>query len=154
MPTTIYLSVRGDGSWRVIEAFRHALGADGATLVVHPNRDESGFYGSADVGDPAAAREAFARARQPYPQLKAHLSAPAPERDEPRQSTGARPDGTTRRATAVGREPREPRGQHGAHARQTPPTEHGDAVRARPEHEDGRSRRAHRRGNRHRHAQQ
>ena len=83
MTRTIYLSVRGDGAWRVLEAFRRELGEEAATLVVHPTRDEGGFYGSADVADPAAAREAFARARQPYPTLRAHLSAPPPESEEP-----------------------------------------------------------------------
>src|SRR5919206_4280494 len=83
MPRTIYLSVRGDGAWRVLEAFRRELGEEAATLVVHPTRDEGGYYGSADVADPAAAREAFARARQPYPTLRAHLSAPPPESEEP-----------------------------------------------------------------------
>ena len=82
MTRTIYLSVRGDGAWRVLEAFRRELGEEAATLVVHPSRDENGFYGSADVADPAAAREAFARARQPYPTLRAHLSAPSPESEE------------------------------------------------------------------------
>src|SRR3712207_9392741 len=80
MPRTIYLSVRGDGAWRVLEAFRRELGEEAATLVVHPSRDENGFYGSADVADPAAAREAFAPARQPYPTLRAHLSARSEER--------------------------------------------------------------------------
>ena len=94
--TTIYLSVRGDGAWRVLEVFRRALGDEAATLVTYPNRDESGFYGSAEVRDPAAARAAFAAARQPYPGLKAHLSAPPPERPEaaPRQrGRGARSGG-------------------------------------------------------------
>jgi hypothetical protein len=83
MARTIYLSVRGDGAWRVLEAFRRELGEEAATLVVHPSRDETGFYGSAEVGDPAAAREAFARARQLSPGLRAHLSAPPPESEEP-----------------------------------------------------------------------
>lgn len=80
--TTIYVYARGDGSWRVLETFKRALGEAAATLVVHPNRDESGFYGSADVRDPAAARAAFAEACRPFPGLKAHLSAPPPEREE------------------------------------------------------------------------
>ncbi|HEX5503596.1 MAG TPA: hypothetical protein VFW96_13310 [Thermomicrobiales bacterium] len=91
MTTTIYLSVRGDGAWRVLEFFRHALGEDAGTLVVQSNRDESGFYGSADVRDVEAARAAFTTARQPYPGLKAHLSAPAPEREEPPRRTGGPP---------------------------------------------------------------
>ena len=92
MPRTIYLSVRGDGAWRVLEAFRRALGEEASTLVVHPNRDESGFYGSADVSDPAVAHEAFTKARQPYPALRAHLSAPPPESEEaPRRTAQPAP---------------------------------------------------------------
>ncbi|MDP9375859.1 MAG: hypothetical protein M3Q65_26095, partial [Chloroflexota bacterium] len=71
--TTIYLSVRGDGSWRVLEVFRRALGEDAESLVVQSNRDESGFYGSAEVSDVAAAREAFAAACRAQPGLKAYL---------------------------------------------------------------------------------
>jgi len=99
MPTTIYVTARGDGSWRLLDHFRHALGAEAESLVVQSNRDESGFYGSADVSDVAAAREAFAEARKPYPGLKAHLSAPPPEREE-----------APRRASAQPQTPREPRG--------------------------------------------
>ena len=51
MATTIYLSVRGDGAWRVLESFRRALGEEAGTLVIQPNRDESGFYGSAEVSN-------------------------------------------------------------------------------------------------------
>lgn len=87
--TTIYVYARGDGSWRVLETFKRALGEAAATLVVHPNRDESGFYGSADVRDPVAARAAFADACRPFPGLKAHLSAPPPEREEPPQRPAA-----------------------------------------------------------------
>ena len=43
MPTTIYLSVRGDGSWRVLEALRRTLGEEAGALTIQPNRDESGF---------------------------------------------------------------------------------------------------------------
>jgi hypothetical protein len=99
MPTTIYVTARGDGSWRLLDQFRRALGAEAESLVVQSNRDESGFYGSADVSDVAAAREAFAEARKPYPGLKAHLSAPPPEREE-----------APRRAPAQPQAPREPRG--------------------------------------------
>ena len=133
MPRTIYLSVRGDGAWRVLEAFRRELGEEAATLVVHPSRDESGFYGSADVSDPAAAREAFSRARQTYPTLKAHFSAPPPESEDSSRRQGAsiaqtaqrpaegreraeRRDGQGRRpgsGQAVGDERHEQRGQQG-----------------------------------------
>ena len=93
MATTIYLSVRGDGSWRVLEVLRRALGEDAASLVVQPNRDDSGFYGSADVGDVAAAREAFAAACRAQPGLKAYLGAPPPEREEaPRRSAPRQPE--------------------------------------------------------------
>lgn len=91
MPVTVYLSVRGDGAWRTVEAFRRALGPQAETLVVHPNRDESGFYGSADVEDAALAREAFTQARAPYPNLKAHLSVPGAERTGSQRPTEQRP---------------------------------------------------------------
>jgi hypothetical protein len=72
MPT-IFLSLRGDGAPRVLESFRRALGEEAATLIVVPTNDESGYHGSAEVTDIAAAREAFALARKPYPTLKAFL---------------------------------------------------------------------------------
>ena len=119
MATTIYLSVRGDGAWRVLESFRRALGEEAGTLVIQPNRDESGFYGSAEVSDPAAAREAFTSARQPYPGLKAHLSAPPPEGEggyrqphPPQRPPGQRP------AEHGDRGPRQGQGPPGHQGRQ------------------------------------
>lgn len=141
MPRTIYVSVRGDGSWRVLESFRGALGEEAKTLVIHPNRDDSGFYGSAEVNDVAAAREAFAVARQPYPGLKAHLSAPPPEREgsppQPQQ-------GQSRRQSSQ-------RAQEGA----SRPTRHSQsqqadqaAAPARPASREGREHRGRVRGRR------
>src|SRR6478735_8834661 len=83
MPTTVYLSLRGDGASRVLEGFRRALGAEAETLVVVPNRDDTGYYGSADVSDVAAAREAFAAARKLYPALKAFIGVGGREPDDP-----------------------------------------------------------------------
>ena len=82
MPITVYLSLRGDGASRVLENFRRALGEEAETLIVHPNRDDTGYYGSADVGDVAAAREAFATARKLYPAVKAFLGVAGREPDE------------------------------------------------------------------------
>lgn len=130
MTTTIYLSVRGDGAWRVLEGFRHALGEDASTLVVQSNRDESGFYGSADVGDVEAARAAFAAARQPYPGLKAHLSAPPPEREEAPRRPGNPPTARPQR-----QEQRQARGR-GAAPAPKPAPEPGEQRR-----HDGRPRR-------------
>ena len=125
MTRTIYLSVRGDGAWRVLEAFRRELGEEAATLVVHPSRDENGFYGSADVADPAAAREAFTRARQPYPTLRAHLSAPPPESEEP-----------ARRQPALDARRSQPRPTHrppgGEPAARSEPGARGDGHGSRP----------------------
>jgi len=113
MPTTIFLSVRGDGSWRVLESFRRALGQEAAALVVQSNRDESGFYGSADVNDPTAAREAFSAARQPFPGLKAYLGTVSREREESVRATPA-PRNPLARGNARGSEPREPRSRERA----------------------------------------
>jgi hypothetical protein len=129
MTTTIYLSVRGDGSWRVLEGFRRALGEDAGTLVVQSNRDESGFYGSADVSDVEAARAAFAAARQPYPGLKAHLSAPPPEREEAPRRQGNPPAARPPRP-----EQRQVREQGPAPAPKPPPES------AEQRHRDGRPR--------------
>ena len=102
MPT-IFLSLRGDGAPRVLENFRRALGEEATTLVVVPTNDESGYHGSAEVTDVAAAREAFALARKPYPTLKAFLGGGdggdrplsiAPSESRPRG--GERPTGEGR----------------------------------------------------------
>ncbi len=34
MPTTVFLSIRGEGASRVLESFRRALGEEGESLVV------------------------------------------------------------------------------------------------------------------------
>lgn len=121
MPTTIFLSVRGDGSWRMLESFRRALGQEAASLVVHSNRDESGFYGSADVSDPTAAREAFATARQPYPGLKAYLgTVTSRERDEPARVTST-PQSPVARGNARNTAPREPRARERTNERKREP---------------------------------
>jgi hypothetical protein len=108
MPTTIFLSVRGDGSWRRLESFRRALGQEAESLVVHSNRDDSGFYGSADVSDPTIAREAFSAARQSYPGLKAYLGTVSREREEPIRAPSA-PRSPAARGGARSTAPREPR---------------------------------------------
>ena len=109
MPT-IFLSLRGDGAPRVLESFRRALGAEATTLVVVPTNDENGYHGSAEVTDVAAAREAFALARKPYPTLKAFLGGgdggdrpinAAPTEGRPRG--GERPGGEGRRRSDEGR---------------------------------------------------
>lgn len=82
MPTTICLYWRGDGATRALEAFRRALGAEAEALSIHPNRDDTGYYGSADVTSVEAAREAFLAARQPFPTLKAYIGVLPPERPE------------------------------------------------------------------------
>jgi hypothetical protein len=120
MPTTIFLSVRGDGSWRVLESFRRALGQEAAALVVQSNRDESGFYGSADVNDPTAAREAFSAARQPFPGLKAYLGTVSREREESVRATPA-PRNSVARGNARATEPREPRSRERANERKREP---------------------------------
>ncbi|MGN6697056.1 MAG: hypothetical protein ACTHMR_02775 [Thermomicrobiales bacterium] len=120
MPTTIFLSVRGDGSWRMLESFRRALGQEAASLVVHSNRDESGFYGSADVNDPTAAREAFNAARQPFPGLKAYLGTVSREREEPVRATPA-PRNSVVRGNARATEPRESRTRERASERKREP---------------------------------
>ena len=91
MPTTIYLSVRGDGSWRVLEALRRTLGEEAGALTVQPNRDESGFYGSAEVSDVVAIRQAFIAACQLSPGLKAYFGAPAPEHEDAPRRAPPRP---------------------------------------------------------------
>ncbi len=109
MPT-IFLSLRGDGAPRVLESFRRALGEEATTLIVVPTNDESGYHGSAEVTDVAAAHEAFAIARKPYPTLKAFLGGgdggdrplhipPA----EGRPRGGERPMGEGRRRVNEGR---------------------------------------------------
>lgn len=109
MSTTICLYLRGDGATRALEVFRRALGTEADSLSIHPNRDETGYYGSADVQNVDAAREAFATARQPFPTLKAYLGILPAERDEvpPR-------GGQPRSSEARGRqhEPRPPSGRH------------------------------------------
>ncbi len=75
MPTTVFLSLRGDDASRVLESFRRALGEEATSLVVVPTNDESGYHGSAEVGDVAAVREAFALARKPFPTLRAYIGA-------------------------------------------------------------------------------
>jgi len=90
MPTTMCLYFRGDGATRALNAFRRALGAEAETLIVHPNRDDSGYYGSAEVLNVDTAREAFATARQPFPTLKAYLGVLPPERDQAAPPPGAR----------------------------------------------------------------
>ena len=82
MPTTVCLYFRGDGATRALEVFRRALGADAESLSIHANRDDSGYYGSADVQDVEAARVAFASARQPFPTLKAYIGILPSEREE------------------------------------------------------------------------
>ena len=92
MPTTVFLSIRGEGASRVLESFRRALGEEAESLVVVPTNDDSGYHGSAEVSDVAAAREAFATARKPFPSLKAYIGAGARERDEaPVEVRPARP---------------------------------------------------------------
>ncbi len=73
MPTTIFLSLRGDDASRALESFRRALGEEATSLVVVPTNDESGYHGSAEVGDVVAVREAFALARKPFPSLRAYI---------------------------------------------------------------------------------
>ena len=75
MPTTIFLSLRGDDALRMLESFRRALGEEATSLVVVPTNDESGYHGSAEVGDVVAVREAFALARKPFPSLRAYIGA-------------------------------------------------------------------------------
>jgi hypothetical protein len=82
MPTTICLYLRGDGATRALEAFRRALGTEVEALSIHPNRDDTGYYGSVDVASVEAAREAFTAARQPFPTLKAYLGVLPADRDE------------------------------------------------------------------------
>ncbi len=96
MPTTMCLYFRGDGATRALDAFRRALGAEAETLIVHPNRDDSGYYGSAEVLNVDTAREAFATARQPFPALKAYLGVLPPERDQAAPPPGARRGGEPR----------------------------------------------------------
>jgi hypothetical protein len=99
MATTICLYFRGDGATRALEAFRRALGAGVEALSIHPNRDDSGYYGSADVESVEAAREAFVAARQPFPTLKAYFGILPAERDETAPRGGGSPrssDGRSR----------------------------------------------------------
>ncbi len=114
MPTTVFLSIRGEGASRMLESFRRTLGDDAASLVVVPTNDDNGYHGSAEVADVVAAREAFALARTPFPAMKAYLSgmvrAELPPRhadhsSEPRpaRGMGPRPRGPER--------PQEPRGR-------------------------------------------
>lgn len=91
MPTTICLYLRGDGATRALEAFRRTLGAEVEALSIHPNRDDSGYYGSADVESVEAAREAFVAARQPFPTLKAYFGILPAERDENAPRGGGSP---------------------------------------------------------------
>src|SRR5690242_7086581 len=97
MPTTVFLSIRGEGASRVLESFRRALGEEAESLVVVTTNDDSGYHGSAEVSDVAAAREAFATARKPFPALKAYIGAGSRDRDEalpratPPASSEARP---------------------------------------------------------------
>ena len=97
MPTTVFLSLRGDDASRVLESFRRALGEDAQSLVVVPTNDESGYHGSAEVGDVAAAREAFAVARKPFPTLRAYLGAGGRDDPMPRQTTAPAGEGHGRR---------------------------------------------------------
>lgn len=93
MATTVCLYLRGDGATRALEAFRRALGAEVEALDIHPNRDESGYYGSADVASVETAREAFVAARQPFPTLKAYFGILPTEREESAPRGGsARPN--------------------------------------------------------------
>jgi len=96
MPTTVFLSIRGDDATRALESFRRALGEDATSLVIVPTNDESGYHGSAEVGDLAAAREAFALARKPFPTLRAYLGAGG--RDEPVTRPAGPPNGEGRPA--------------------------------------------------------
>jgi hypothetical protein len=82
MPTTICLYLRGDGATRALEAFRRALGAEAEAFSIHPNRDDTGYYGSADVASVEAARHAFSAERQPFPTLKAYIGILPAEREE------------------------------------------------------------------------
>lgn len=95
MPTTVFLSLRGDDASRALESFRRALGEDAQSLVVVPTNDESGYHGSAEVDDLAAAREAFALARKPFPALRAYLGAGGRDEPPPRPATNG--DGQSRR---------------------------------------------------------
>lgn len=115
MPTTVYLSIRGEGASRVLEVFRRALGEEAASLVVVPTNDDNGYHGSAEVSDVAAAREAFAVARKPFPALKGFIGAGGRERDDapgrpagsaPEQARGPRPAEQKGRG---GERPQEPR---------------------------------------------
>lgn len=96
MPT-IFLSLRGDDASRALESFRRALGEDAQSLVVVPTNDESGYHGSAEVGDVTAAREAFALARKPFPTLRAYMGAGGRDEPPPRQSVAPDGEGQGRR---------------------------------------------------------
>jgi hypothetical protein len=100
MPTTVCLYLRGDGATRALEAFRRALGTEAEAFEVHPNRDDSGYYGSADVTNVEAAREAFSAARQPFPALKAYFGILPADREEgaPRGGHGRSGDGRSRQS--------------------------------------------------------
>lgn len=114
MPT-IFLSLRGDGAPRVLESFRRALGEEATTLVVVPTNDESGYHGSAEVTDVAAAREAFALARKPYPTLRAFLGGgediARPSRSSASEPRSRGPEQTHTRRAGEGRPPRQEHSQ-------------------------------------------
>ncbi|HEY8598986.1 MAG TPA: hypothetical protein VIL85_11180, partial [Thermomicrobiales bacterium] len=98
MPTTIFLSLRGDDASRVLESFRRALGEEATSLVVVPTNDESGYHGSAEVGDVAAVREAFALARKPFPSLRAYIGAGGRDEGAPRPASVTHGEGRPSRA--------------------------------------------------------
>ena len=117
MPTTVFLSIRGEGASRALEVFRRALGEEAASLVVVPTNDDNGYHGSAEVSDVAAAREAFAVARKPFPSLKAYIGAGGRERDDapsrpsPQPSTEARPARPSEPRARSAERPQEARGR-------------------------------------------
>ena len=98
MPTTIFLSLRGDDASRMLESFRRALGEEATSLVVVPTNDESGYHGSAEVGDVAAVREAFALARKPFPTLRAYIGAGGREDGSPRPAPPMHGEGRPNRS--------------------------------------------------------
>ena len=141
MPITMCLYFRGDGATRALDAFRRALGAEAETLIVHPNRDDSGYYGSAEVLNVEAVREAFATARQPFPALKAYLGVLPAERDQaaPRVASGrvGEPRGRSEGKPAGGR-PGEARAGNGGAALARGQEQSVPGESARPAEQNGR----------------
>ncbi len=116
----IFLSLRGDDAARALESFRRALGEEATSLAVVPTNDETGYHGSAEVSDVAAAREAFTLARKPFPTLRAYLGEGG--REEPPRATD--------------RAAREPRRTNPAN-QSTRPANRGPEGRSRPTEAEG-----------------